>query len=114
MYEVSTMAVEFMDRMLDHRPAMDGAVARINDGKAYFVAELERLGYEVLPTAGNFVHVAFGADGPGIHTALENRVLYRASFDHRSLAGFSRFSVAPQPIMSQVVEMIKKAAGNSL
>ena len=110
MYEVSTLAVEFMRRMLDQVPAMAAAVARINGGKAYFAEEMRALGFRVLPTGGNFIHVAFGEHGPAIHAALADRVLYRPTFDHRSLHGYSRFSVAPTPIMSEVVEMIKQAA----
>ncbi|MDB5810200.1 MAG: histidinol-phosphate aminotransferase family protein, partial [Betaproteobacteria bacterium] len=34
MYEVSTVAVEFMSRMLDHQPEMEACVERIKDGKA--------------------------------------------------------------------------------
>jgi histidinol-phosphate aminotransferase len=109
MYEVSTIAVEFMARMLDHQPEMNAAVSRLKAGKTHFVGEMRRMGFNVLPTSGNFVHVEFGARGPAIHAALANRVLYRAAFDHPSLEGYSRFSVAPQPIMSQVSEMIENA-----
>jgi histidinol-phosphate aminotransferase len=109
MYEVSTLAVEFMLRMLDHRTAMAQAVSRIDEGKAFFVEEMRGLGFKVLPTAGNFVHVAFGERSSVIHAALTDRVLYRAAFDHRCLAGYSRFSVAPKSIMSKVVELIRQA-----
>jgi len=109
MYEVSTLAIEFMSRMLDNVPAMEQTVARIKDGKTAFVSAMERLGFPVIPTDGNFIHVAFGDRGPAIHAALANRVLYRASFDHPSLAGYSRFSVAPAPVMSEVAELITRA-----
>lgn len=109
MYEVSTLAIEFMSRMLDHTAEMVDAVARINNGKLYFVEEMRALGFEVLPTAGNFVHVAFGERGADIHASLADRVLYRAASDHPCLAGYSRFTVAPQALMAQVAELIKKA-----
>lgn len=112
MYEVSTLAVEFMSRMLDNLSAMLQAVARINEGKAYFVDEMRSLGFGVLPTSGNFLHVAFGDQGPAIHAALSNKVLYRAAFDHPCLVGYSRFTVAPRAIMAQVVDLIKPVAGN--
>lgn len=112
MYEVSTLAVEFMSRMLDKTTEMARAVARINDGKAFFVEEMRSLGFKVLPTAGNFVHVAFGEQGGAIHAALSNKVLYRAAFDHPCLVGYSRFTVAPRAIMAQVVDLIKPVAGN--
>ena len=109
MYEVSTVAVEFMSRMLDKPADMAASVKRINEGKSYFVEKMRSLGFAVLPTEGNFLHVAFGAKGPAIHAALAGKVLYRVAFDHPSLAGYSRFSVAPKPVMVRVAGMIEKA-----
>jgi histidinol-phosphate aminotransferase len=113
MYEVSTLAVEYMSQMLDYAPAMLDSVARIKAGKEYFVGAMQALGFKVLPTAGNFVHVAFGQHGPAIHAALAKKVLYRKAFDHPSLAGYSRFTVAPLTIMAQVVEPITHVMGNA-
>jgi len=109
MYEVSTLAVEFMSRMLDKTSEMMQAVARIIEGKTFFVEAMRSLGFQVLPTSGNFVHVAFGEQGPAIHAALANKVLYRAAFGHPCLAGYSRFSLAPRATMAQVVDLIQQA-----
>jgi histidinol-phosphate aminotransferase len=114
MYEVSTVAVEFMARMMDDPSVMEKSVARIKDGKDCFVGEMRSLGFKVLPTNGNFVHVAFGSAGLAIHEALSGRVLYRASFDHPSLAGYSRFSVAPRPVMEEVAQIIRKSTKGRL
>jgi histidinol-phosphate aminotransferase len=113
MYEVSTLAVEFMSRMMDNAPAVSMAVARINEGKDFFSEEMRSLGFGVLPTQGNFTHVAFGESGPAIHSALAERVLYRAAFPQPALAGYSRFTVAPRATMVQVVDLIKQALKKS-
>jgi histidinol-phosphate aminotransferase len=109
MYEVSTVAVEFMARMIDHTAEMARAVDRINDGKAFFVEQMRSLKFKVLPTHGNFVHVAFGDRGARIHAALSDRVLYRKNFDQPCLAGYSRFSVAPRPLMARVADLIEQS-----
>jgi histidinol-phosphate aminotransferase len=109
MYEVSTLAVEFMSRMMDHAAAVADAVARIIDGKEFFAGQMRSLGFSVLPTEGNFTHVAFGDSAPAVHDALRPRVLYRAQFSHPALAGYSRFSVAPRATMAHVVELIEQA-----
>lgn len=109
MYEVSTLSVEFMSRMLDRSVEMMRSVARINEGKHFFQEEMQSLGFKVLPTAGNFLHVAFGEHSRAIHAALSNKVYYRASFGHPCLADYSRFSAAPRPIMAQVADLIKQA-----
>lgn len=110
MYEVSTVAVEFMSRMLDKPKDMEDSVARIKDGKAVFVERMKKLGFKVLPTDGNFMHVDFGNKGKSIHAALAGKVLYRVAFDHPSLAGYTRFSVAPRDIMEKVALMIEAAS----
>lgn len=110
MYEVSTFAVDFMAGMLDRVDDMRKSVERITAGKQYFVGEMRSLGYRVLPTHGNFVHVEFGAKAAAIHAALAKRVLYRRDFDHPSLAGFSRFTVAPMPVMAELAGLIRQSS----
>lgn len=111
MYEVSSLSVEFMSQMLNHAPEMLKSVERIKAGKEYFVSAMKGLGFKVLPTEGNFVHVAFGKHAPAIHAILANKVLYRKNFDHPCLAGYSRFTVAPTSIMALVVDLIIQAMG---
>lgn len=110
MYEISTVAVEFVTRMMDHQADMEQSVARIKDGKSSFVAEMEALGFKALPTHGNFLHVAFGERGTAIHKALSEKVLYRAGFNDPCLAGYSRFTAAPRETMAAVADLIKEAA----
>ena len=109
MYETSTLAVEFMSRMLDHATEMMESVARIIDGKRYFESRMRDLGFGVCPTEGNFTHVEFGRSAPAVHPALAGKVLYRESFQHVCLAGYSRFSVAPRPVMARVSDLIERA-----
>ena len=71
--------------------------------------EMRALGFSVLPTSGNFLHVAFSTKGESIHAALAGKVYYRAHFDQPCLAGYSRFTAAPHAIMRQVVDLIKNA-----
>ena len=112
MYETSTLAIEFMFRMLDNVKDMEQSVSRIKKAKFYFQHEIQRMGFKVLPTAGNYLHVAFGENGPVIHKALADKVLYRVSFDQPCLMGYSRFSVGTKQVMKKVVEHIKQVMGN--
>lgn len=109
MYEVSTFAVELASRLVAHSAEMRQAVDRINAGKRYFGDAMRAAGFTVLPGEGNFLHVAFGERGSAIQAALAGKVLYRARSDHPSLAGYSRFSIAPIPIMERVVDLIRRA-----
>lgn len=110
MYEIGALSANVLENMLDHADAVQESVARILDGKDWFIGELRAMGYEVLAGHGNFMHVAFGEDGPAIHAALADRVLYRQDFPNSVLAGYSRFSTAPKEIMEQVAGLISVAA----
>jgi len=110
MYEVSTLAVECMSRMIDRSAEMIQSVARIKAGKALFAEAMRMLDFGVLPGEGNFSHVAFGERAGEVHAALAGKVLYRPAADHPCLAGYSRFSIAPAPIMAQVASLIARAA----
>jgi len=109
MYEVGSISVEFMSKMLDYPNVMQESVNRIKKSKKYFVRELEILGFRTLPTDGNFIHVNFGSYANVIHSFLKDKVLYRTSFDIECLKEFSRFSIAPKPQMTKVIKWIHEA-----
>jgi histidinol-phosphate aminotransferase len=114
MYEVSTVGVAFMERMLDHVDAMTASVIRLNDGKRWFVGQMEALGFKVLPTRGNFQHVAFGSLADVIHRALEGMVLYRKDFNDECLRGYSRFSATTAEGFAPIVKAIREAVTDSV
>ena len=93
--------------LLDYVNDMEVSVSKIKKGKEFFKSSLLDLGFKTLDTEGNFLHVDFGVNANKIHETLEKKVLYRAKFDHPSLSGYSRFTVAPKPVMERVVSLIK-------
>lgn len=107
MYELGSLSISFMERMMDHVNQMEDSVNRLLDGKQYFASEMKALGFHVLPTEGNFQHVAFGERAEIIHKKLEDIVLYRKTFAEHSLSGFSRFSVTTRQRFKPIVEAIK-------
>jgi len=109
MYEVSSFAVEFVAKVLKHSNQMEASVKRIMDGKNFFVKSLKETGFSVIDTHANFIHVDFSDQSELVHKALDGKVLYRRSFDHPCLAGYSRFTVAPKPAMEKVLTLIEKS-----
>lgn len=110
MYEVSSFAVEFVAKVLKHTDEMELSAKRIMDGKAFFVESIKKIGFSVVDTQANFVHVDFADSGKLIHTALSKDILYRQYFDHHCLAGYSRFTAAPKEIMQKVLSKIQTSA----
>lgn len=110
MYEVSTISIVFMERMLDFVGEMEASVGRLNSGKSYFMEQMKALGFEVLSTEGNFTLIAFGSKGEAVHRALEDKVLYKNNFQDECLKGYSRFSSSTVDGFKPIVDIIKKAA----
>jgi histidinol-phosphate aminotransferase len=109
MYEVNTLAVHALDAMLDRYDDVLASVRRLEAGKAWFLAEMERLGFRTLEGRGNFCHVAFGARAEKVHAALADLVYYRRDFAEPCLKGFSRFSVTTRDRFRPVVDAIAAA-----
>ena len=109
MYETSTLGIEFMTRMMDNVAEMENSVDRIIEGRTYFVHEMKSLGFDVINTKANFVHVRFNDKAVHVHDFLSDKVLYRKTFNHQSLSGYSRFSIGPKEIMQIIVNWIKQA-----
>lgn len=109
MYEAGALSIFLAEKVLDYAPAMLAAVQRLNDGKKYFLAAMQALGFNTLASEGNFLHVAFQEHAQKIHAALENRVLYRPDFSHPALSGYSRFSATTRELFLPVVAAIKQA-----
>lgn len=114
MYEVSTIAAQMIERMLDFPDAMQASVQRLNDGKKFFLHEMRGLGYQVLAGEGNFLHVAFGERAEDVHRALKDRVLYRLDFKEPCLQGFSRFSATTVEQFAPVINLIKAATNSGV
>jgi histidinol-phosphate aminotransferase len=110
MYELGTLSIAFMERMLDHEREMQASVRRLLEGKQYFADEMVALGFRVLLTHGNFQHVAFGKRSEAIHRRLEDMVLYRRDFKEDCLSGFSRFSITTRQGFEPIIRAIKEVS----
>ncbi len=111
MYEVSSFAVEFVAKVLKYTNQMEASVERIMDGKEYFVDALRELDFQVIDTQANFIHVDFAEKSELVHKALSKEVLYRHSFDHPCLYGYSRFTIGPTTMMEKVISLLNAALG---
>lgn len=106
MYEVNSVAVEVVAKMLDRSEEMKASVERLQSGMRYFLQKMRDHGFTAIETHGNFGLVAFGDQEDVIYKKLKHAVLYRRNFLHPSLAGYSRFSAAPEDVMEKVVNLI--------
>ncbi len=112
MYEVNTLSVVMMEKMLEHSDVVMGSVARLTEGKNLFLSEMSKAGYKVLRGHGNFSHVAFGSDQKLVIEALKNKVLFRPDFREVCLQGYSRFSSTTPELFRPVINLIRSAKEN--
>lgn len=108
MYEVNTVAVAMVERMLDLSGDVLASVKRLNEGRDAFLAAMRGLGLRTLESKGNFLHVAFDPHAHAVHAALKGRVLYRQDFQEPCLAGFSRFTATTVQRAQPVIELIRQ------
>ena len=106
MYEVNTIAVHMMEKMLDDPDIVAASVSRLNAGKRLFLAEIESFGLRTWHANGNFCHVAFDNYAEKVHEALKGMVLYRQDFSEPCLKGFSRFSSTTEQLIKPVIDKI--------
>ena len=111
MYEVSSVAVEVVGRMIDREDRMLESVRRLKTGMRFFVSSMNDLGLRTLETHGNFVYVAFGRYGQPVHDRLKSLVLYRRDAGFPCLGGLSRFSATTVECFVPVIEAIREVVG---
>jgi histidinol-phosphate aminotransferase len=113
MYEVNTIAVSALTKILDHSDMMLASVKRLKQGKKYFLQEMQKMNFKIIYREGNFLHVNFGDFAKKIHENLSDLVLYRQNFNDPCLAGYSRFSATTEDEFKIIVERIKKIGVNT-
>jgi histidinol-phosphate aminotransferase len=106
MYEVNTVAVAVVERLLDAANEMLASVGRLNGGRDYWLDAMEALNLPTVRARGNFLHVAFGAYEPAIYNALKDLVLYRRDGGEGCLSGYSRFSATTITLCAPLVDRI--------
>jgi histidinol-phosphate aminotransferase len=107
LYEVNTLAVAVMERMLDHSEEVRKSVRRLNDGRDRMIAAMESLGFRTVHAHGNFMHVAFGDAALAVHAALKDKVLYRLDHREACLKGFTRFTATTAEGFEPLIETIE-------
>lgn len=107
MYEAGALSMTLAERLLDHHDAMLASVQRLNEGKHYFIREMQKMNLRTFPSHGNFLHVALGSHAEAVHQALADKVLYRRDFAHPSLAGYSRFTATTKELFTPIVQQIR-------
>ena len=108
MVEADGVSMELAMRMLDHQADVNASLVRLKDGRAFFAAEMDALGFAAIETPCNFVHVDFADKRPAVEAALKGVASYRV-FPAPPLENFLRFTTTTIEQFRRVVEVIRNA-----
>lgn len=107
MYEINSVAVAVVKKMLEKYNDVLKSVHRLQEGMSFFLTKMKEMDFDVIEGAGNFSHVSFGERLEKINKKLNKDILFKKTFDHPSLKGYSRFSSVPKNQMKTIIELIK-------
>jgi histidinol-phosphate aminotransferase len=93
---------------VNDRATMQGYVKEIKRLRIWFAAELENLGVELFPSAGNFLLANFGPDGPALFHKLEKKGILVRDRSKDIGTGFVRITIGTQSEMQFVLKAIRK------
>tara|TARA_Y100000590_G_scaffold381825_1_gene451316 strand:+ start:5345 stop:6418 length:1074 start_codon:yes stop_codon:yes gene_type:complete len=109
MYEINNLGAELFKIYISKQSIMKKSVERLLEGKKYFRNELKKLGFKVFKREdGNFVHVNFMDRKKEIIKKLSKRIYFRHSENHKSIKGFSRFSITSKKNFYNIIKIIKQ------
>lgn len=71
-HNVNGFALAFAERLLDSPGVVDAMIEKFNEGRKYLISELDRLGYDHLGQAGNFIFIKPKTDADLIVDRMKN------------------------------------------
>jgi histidinol-phosphate aminotransferase len=108
LYECGSISIEMMMGMLDREDEMHKSVARLKDGKRYFVEAMGQLGVRAVHGHGCFVLAGFGEHEAAVQEALRGVAFFRR-INHPSMKGFYRITTTTRAQFEPVVDRIRQA-----
>lgn len=107
-YEITSISAAIAERVLDYSDVMLNSVKRLNQGKQFFINEMNQLNFHTFNSEGNFLLIAFDKYADAIHAALSDSIFYQKDFFHPAMKGYSRFTTTTQELFMPIVDKIKQ------
>lgn len=114
LYEIGAFDAAVIETMLDHADDVMESVRRLNEGRDTFSARMREVALRTFQSHGNFFHVNFDCYAARVHETLKDLAIYRRDLKEPCLAGFSRFTSAPLPLLEPIISTIVGVVGNSV
>jgi len=96
------------DAAVSDRATMLRYVREVKRLRAWFAAELKKLGVKTYPSAGNFLLADFGPDGPALFKKLEKQGILVRDRGKDIGPGFVRITIGTPSEMKRLLSAIRK------
>ena len=105
-HEVNQIAVIGAEVALENISRIKNSTASVIDRKINFENELMRLGFKILSTSTNFIHVKLNSTK--YHEILQDNNIFYRKKQKGCLRGYSRFSIGTRKEMNLVIQLLRK------
>lgn len=110
MYEVNQIGILFASKLLEDLSILDRYLDDAEAGKRWLVNELRLLGFDVIDTETNFIHVDFGSKLEKILSRFRlNQILVRGGLSVAGYENFLRITTGPLESMERVIEVVRES-----
>jgi histidinol-phosphate aminotransferase len=107
-FPVNLAALVAAEAAINDGPTMRGYVHEVKRLRAWFAAELQNLGAETYPSAGNFLLANFWAAGPALFRKLERQGILLRERSKDIGPGFVRITIGTSSEMRHLLKTIRK------
>jgi histidinol-phosphate aminotransferase len=108
-YNVDRLAQAAAAAALKDQAYFRECVARIKETRSWFTAELEKLGFHVIPSSGNYVFASPpDGDGARVYQGLYDRKILVRHFTDPILAKGLRISIGTKEEMERTIQALKE------
>jgi histidinol-phosphate aminotransferase len=107
-FPVNLAALVAAEAAVGDRATMLGYVREVKRLRAWFAAELKKLGVKTYPSAGNFLLANFGPDGPALFQKLEKQGILLRDRSKDIGPGFVRITIGTSSEMKRLLSIIRK------
>jgi len=107
MYELGNYSASFLFEILRQKFNINKVLNKVRNDKLFFIKKLAQLGLKVHYGPANFIHVNLGKNKIKIIRELKKNFYFREEESHKSLEGFSRFSLTNKKNYLRIINIIK-------
>lgn len=108
-YNVNSMTQAAGCAVLDSQDYYDKNVQMVIKTREYFCKELERLGFEYLPSCANFVFAKKeGADGKELYLKLKSMGILVRHFDSKRIRDYLRITIGTKEQMDALISALER------